>query len=144
MEMVEALQMRSICQQNYPEDIITIGRRYLQKHFMLTRHIWTAVANDYSYDEIYARLTRAVGNEGDILIGLSTSGNSKNVIRAMEVANELNMITIGMTGESGGNMKDCCEHLIKIPSTNTPRIQECHMIIGHTLCEIVESTLFPK
>ena len=104
----------------------------------------TAVANDYSYDEIYSRLTKAMGRKGDVLIGLSTSGNSKNVIRALEVANEIGMVTVAFTGETGGKMKDCCKYLINIPSIDTPRIQECHMLIGHTLCEIVEINLFPK
>lgn len=104
----------------------------------------TAVANDYSYDVIYSRLTKAMGRKGDVLIGLSTSGNSKNVIEALKVANELGMITIGFTGETGGNMKEVCKYLINIPSKDTPRIQECHMILGHTICELVEIELFPK
>lgn len=104
----------------------------------------TAVANDYSYDEIYARLIRAAGRKGDILIGLSTSGNSKNIIEALKAAKEQEMITFGFTGAGGGNMKALCDNLIEIPSTDTPRIQECHMLIGHTLCEKVEATLFRK
>jgi len=104
----------------------------------------TAVANDYSYDVIYSRLTQAMGRKGDVLIGLSTSGNSKNVIEAIKVANELGMVTIGFTGETGGNMKELCKYLVNIPSKDTPRIQECHMILGHTICELVETELFPK
>lgn len=104
----------------------------------------TAVANDYSYDVIYSRLVEAMGKKGDILIGLSTSGNSKNVIKALETANEIGMITVGFTGETGGNMKSNCKYLINIPSTDTPRIQECHMLLGHTICEMVEMGLFPK
>lgn len=104
----------------------------------------TAVANDYSYDIIYSRLTQAMGRKDDVLIGLSTSGNSKNVIEALKVANEIGMVTIGFTGETGGNMKDVCKYLINIPSKDTPRIQECHMILGHTICELVETNLFPK
>lgn len=104
----------------------------------------TAVANDYSYDEIYARLVRAMGRKGDILIGLSTSGNSGNVVKALEVANSLGIITVGFTGETGGKMKDLCKYLINIPSKDTPRIQECHMLLGHTYCELVEMKLFPK
>jgi D-sedoheptulose 7-phosphate isomerase len=104
----------------------------------------TAVANDYSYDVIYSRLVKAMGRKGDVFIGLSTSGNSKNVIEALKVANEIGMITVGFTGESGGNMKEHCNYLINIPSRDTPRIQECHMILGHTICELVEIALFPK
>lgn len=103
----------------------------------------TAVANDYSYDIIYSRLVEAMGKKGDILFGLSTSGNSANVIKAFEKANEMGMITIGFTGETGGKMKDLCKYLINIPSKDTPRIQECHMLLGHTICEMVEMSLFP-
>ena len=102
------------------------------------------MANDYSYDVIYSRLTKAMGREGDVLIGLSTSGNSVNVIKALEVANEIGMITVAFTGETGGKMKDCAKYLVNIPSKDTPRIQECHMILGHTICELVEIALFPK
>lgn len=104
----------------------------------------TAVANDYSYEEVYSRLLKAVGKEGDILFGLSTSGNSKNVVNAFKQAKELGVITIALTGESGGNMKDLADININIPSTNTPRIQELHMLIGHSICEYVELSLFPK
>jgi D-sedoheptulose 7-phosphate isomerase len=104
----------------------------------------TAVANDYSYDEIYSRLVKAKGRAGDILIGISTSGNSKNVIKALEVANEIGMISVGMTGKTGGKMKDICKYLINVPSTDTPRIQEAHIMIGHIICEIVEKVLFEK
>jgi D-sedoheptulose 7-phosphate isomerase len=104
----------------------------------------TAVANDYSYEQIYARLIKGVGKPGDILIGLSTSGNSGNVMEAFKVANEMGMITVGLTGNNGGKMKDVVKYLIDILSTDTPRIQECHMLLGHSICEIVESTLFPK
>ena len=104
----------------------------------------TAVANDYSYDEIYARLVKAMGRKGDVLIGLSTSGNSGNVVKALEVANSLGLITVGFTGETGGKMKGLCKYLVNIPSKDTPRIQECHMLLGHTICELVEINLFPK
>ena len=104
----------------------------------------TAVANDYSYEEIYARLTKAMGRKGDVLIGLSTSGNSENVVRALKVANEIGMVTIGFTGEGGGKMKEHCKYLLAIPSKDTPRIQECHMLFGHSICELVEASLFPK
>ena len=104
----------------------------------------TAVANDYSYDVIYSRLVKAMGRKGDVLFGLSTSGNSENVLKALEVANDIGMVTIAFTGETGGKMKDTAKYLINIPSKDTPRIQECHMIIGHTICELVETELFPK
>ncbi len=104
----------------------------------------TAVSNDYSFDEVYARLTRAMGKSGDVLIGMSTSGNSENVCRALEAGKELGMITITLTGEGGGKMKDLSDICIEIPSKDTPRIQECHMLIGHTICEMVETTIFPK
>jgi len=104
----------------------------------------TAVANDYSYDDIYARITKAKGRKGDVLIGISTSGNSENIIRALKTANELGMITVGFTGETGGKMKDYCKFLINVPSKDTPRVQEVHILIGHIICELVESTLFPR
>ena len=102
----------------------------------------TAVSNDYSFEEVYSRLVKAEGNKGDLLIGISTSGNSKNIIKALEAANEIGMITVGMTGASGGKMKNLCRYLINIPSTDTPRIQESHILIGHIICEIVEKDLF--
>jgi D-sedoheptulose 7-phosphate isomerase len=104
----------------------------------------TAVANDYSYGEVYSRLTKGMGRKGDILIGLSTSGNSENVVNALKTANEIGMITVGFTGEGGGKMKEYCKYLIAIPSKDTPRIQECHMLFGHSICEVVETSLFPK
>jgi D-sedoheptulose 7-phosphate isomerase len=104
----------------------------------------TAVANDYSYDEVYARLLKGMGREGDILIGLSTSGNSKNIVRAFEVARELRIATVGLTGVTGGNMAGLCDFIINVPSQDTPRIQEAHILVGHIICELVESTLFPK
>jgi len=104
----------------------------------------TAVANDYSYGEVYSRLTKAMGRKGDVLIGLSTSGNSENVVNALKVANEIGMITVGFTGEGGGKMKEHCKYLVAIPSKDTPRIQECHMLFGHSICEVVETSLFPK
>lgn len=104
----------------------------------------TAVANDYSYDVIYSRLVKAMGRKGDVLIGMSTSGNSKNVIEALKEAESIGMITAAFTGESGGKMKDLARYLINIPSSDTPRIQECHMVLGHTICELVEINLFPK
>jgi D-sedoheptulose 7-phosphate isomerase len=104
----------------------------------------TAVGNDYSYDEVYSRMITGVGRKGDILFGISTSGNSKNVINALNKANELGMITIGFTGKSGGRMSNICKYLINVPSTDTPRIQESHILVGHIICEYVEATIFKK
>ena len=102
----------------------------------------TAVANDYSFDVIYSRIIEGIGIKGDVLIGLSTSGNSKNIIEAFRSAKEAGMITIAFTGETGGAMKDTVDHLINIPSTNTPRIQESHIMVGHIVCEWVEQSYF--
>jgi D-sedoheptulose 7-phosphate isomerase len=102
----------------------------------------TAVANDYSYEEVYARMTRAMGREGDILIGISTSGNSGNVVRALEDAQKIGMQTFGLTGQGGGKMHALCDEILCVPSSDTPRIQECHILIGHLLCELVEDSLF--
>ncbi|GAB6010891.1 D-sedoheptulose-7-phosphate isomerase [Viscerimonas tarda] len=104
----------------------------------------TAVANDYSFDEVYARLIKGIGHEGDILLGLSTSGNSKNILRAFDEGRKMGIFTIGLTGESGGKMREAADTCLCVPSADTPRIQEAHITIGHILCEIIESTLFPK
>lgn len=104
----------------------------------------TAVANDYSYEETYSRIVKAMGRKGDVLIGISTSGNSKNVVMALKVGQEIGMTCVAFTGKSGGEMKNCCDHLMNIPSADTPRIQECHILVGHIICEIVESSLFTK
>jgi len=104
----------------------------------------TAVANDYSYDEIYARLVNATGKEKDILFALSTSGNSKNILKAIDAALALDMTVVGLTGASGGKMRDKVHYLINVPSDETPRIQESHIMIGHTICELVESRMFQK
>ena len=103
----------------------------------------TAVANDYSYNEIYARLIKGIGSKGDILIGLSTSGNSKNIVRAFEVAKQKEMITIALTGTTGGILKPLANYLLNIPSTDTPRIQESHILLGHIICQLVEERVFP-
>ena len=102
----------------------------------------TAVANDYSYDDIYARLVDGITDAGDVLIGFSTSGNSANVLKAFEVAREKELITIGFTGASGGKMRELSHFLINVPSNDTPRIQESHILIGHIICELVEAKLF--
>lgn len=102
----------------------------------------TAVANDYSFDVIYSRLIKGIGNKGDVLIGLSTSGNSKNILNAFETAKQKEIITVGFTGESGGKMKDVSDYLINVPSKDTPRIQESHITIGHIICQLVEEKYF--
>jgi len=102
----------------------------------------TAVANDYSYDVVYSRIIDGIGQVGDVLVGLSTSGNSKNIIKAFEKAREKKMITVGFTGESGGGMRSCSDHLINIPSDDTPRIQESHIMAGHIVCQLVEEKYF--
>jgi D-sedoheptulose 7-phosphate isomerase len=102
----------------------------------------TAVGNDYSYDVIYSRLIDGIGQHGDILIGLSTSGNSKNIIKAFEIAKEKGITTIGFTGITGGDLKSVSDYLINIPSADTPRIQEAHMLVGHIICQLVEEKIF--
>lgn len=104
----------------------------------------TAVANDYSYDEIYARLIKAKGWKGDILVGISTSGNSENILRAFHQAKKQGVLTVAMTGASGGKMKELADFLLNVPSTDTPRIQESHIMLGHIICQFVESELFPR
>ena len=102
----------------------------------------TAVANDYSFDEIYSRLIDGIGEKDDVLVGLSTSGNSPNILKAFATAKKKEMITIGFTGKSGGEMRTLCDHLINIPSTDTPRIQESHIMVGHIICQLVEEKYF--
>lgn len=102
----------------------------------------TAVANDYSFDVVYARLVKGIGKKGDVLVGLSTSGNSKNIVEAFKTAKEKEMITVGFTGESGGVMKELSDYLFNVPSINTPRIQESHIMLGHIICELVEQRYF--
>jgi D-sedoheptulose 7-phosphate isomerase len=104
----------------------------------------TAVANDYSYDVIYARLVEGMGVAGDVLIGLSTSGNSGNIVKAFESGRNLGMITIGFTGMSGGIMKEMSDVLFNVPSSDTPRIQESHIMVGHIICQLVEENVFPE
>jgi D-sedoheptulose 7-phosphate isomerase len=102
----------------------------------------TAVANDYSYDVIYSRLIKGIGKHDDILVGMSTSGNSANILKAFQTAREKGITTIGMTGEGGGKLAALSDHLIAIPSRNTPRIQEAHMLLGHIICQLVEEKYF--
>jgi D-sedoheptulose 7-phosphate isomerase len=102
----------------------------------------SAVANDYSYDVIYSRLVKGMGKKGDVLIGLSTSGNSKNIVAALEQAKAMEMITIGFTGSHGGQIKNISDFLVNVPSDDTPRIQESHITIGHIICQLVEEKYF--
>ena len=102
----------------------------------------TAVANDYGYEEVYSRMVEAIGKNGDILLALSTSGNSKNVIRAIEKANSLGLITIGFSGNDGGAMHNLCKYNLIIPSDNTARIQEAHILVGHIICKLIEQKMF--
>ena len=101
----------------------------------------TCIANDYSFDEVFARQVTGLGRSGDLLIGISTSGNSRNVIRAVEEAKKIGMQTIGLLGRDGGKLAHICDHNIVVPSDVTARIQECHILIGHTLCGLIEQEL---
>ena len=102
----------------------------------------TAVSNDYGFEYTYSRMLEAIGEKGDVLIALSTSGNSENVVNATKMANSLGMLTVGMSGATGGKIKELCQHNIIIPSSNTARIQEAHIIVGHIFCQIIEEKLF--
>jgi len=104
----------------------------------------TAVANDYSYDVVYARLIKGIGTPGDFLVGLSTSGNSTNILKAFEVCREKGISTVGFTGATGGRMKDYSDFLVNVPSTDTPRIQESHIMLGHIICQLAEEQYFNK
>lgn len=104
----------------------------------------TAVANDFGYEEVYARMVEACGRPGDVLVAISTSGNSPNIIRAIDRAKLLGMVVVGMTGATGGKMADLCDLLVNIPSEDTPRIQESHILVGHIICELVEKSLFSQ
>jgi len=100
--------------------------------------ILTAVGNDYSFYEIFARQIEALANKGDLVIGISTSGNSENVVRGILKAKEIGCYTVGLLGKNGGKLKDLVDLAIVVPSNNTPRVQECHILIGHIVCEIVD------
>tara|TARA_B100001250_G_C19672558_1_gene732147 strand:- start:141 stop:722 length:582 start_codon:yes stop_codon:yes gene_type:complete len=104
----------------------------------------TAVANDFGYDETYSRILEACGRQGDVLFGISTSGNSPNVIKALKKANEIGLKTIGFTGIKGGDMNSICDIIIKVPSDDIPRIQEAHILFGHIICQLIEEEMFPN
>src|SRR5262245_15437563 len=101
----------------------------------------TAIGNDYGFDEVFARQVRGLGQPSDILVAISTSGNSRNVLRALEEARALRIATVGLTGEAGGKMLALCDHCVCVPSSRTPRIQEMHIAVGHMICELVEEAL---
>ena len=102
----------------------------------------TAVANDYGYDVVYSRIIEGIGQEGDVLVGLSTSGNSKNIIKAFEKGRQRNMTTVGFTVDNGGSMRSWSDYLSNIPSKDTPHIQESHIMAGHIICQLVEEKYF--
>jgi D-sedoheptulose 7-phosphate isomerase len=106
--------------------------------------ILTAIGNDYGYERVFARQVEALGVAGDVLVAISTSGNSPNVVAAIEAARGQGLATIGFTGQGGGRMAALCDVCIRIPSTSTPRIQEGHEVLGHALCALIEATLFPR
>jgi D-sedoheptulose 7-phosphate isomerase len=124
------------------------GRFYRDRHALPAEALHTntsyltAVANDYGYDFVYARLIEGITQPGDILIGLSTSGNSTNILKAFEAARKKKVITIGFTGQAGGLMKELSDYWIGVPSQDTPRIQESHILLGHIICQLVETSYF--
>ena len=99
----------------------------------------TAIGNDYGYDRVFDRQVESLANKGDVIIGISTSGNSKNVVSALKLGQELGCKTVGLTGRDGGAMNDVCDINLVVPSNNTPRIQEMHILFGHTICQIIDN-----
>jgi D-sedoheptulose 7-phosphate isomerase len=126
------------------------GRFYMDRPplFAEALHVnssfFTAVCNDYSFEDVYARAVQTMGKANDILFCISTSGNSENVLRAARKAKTLDLTVIGMSGKSGGKLANTCDFLLNVPSTDTPRIQEGHILLGHIICELVEASLFGK
>jgi D-sedoheptulose 7-phosphate isomerase len=106
--------------------------------------VLTAIGNDYSYDEVFSRQIKALGNPGDLVLAISTSGRSPNVIKALAAAREKGLTTLGLTGREGGDLPGLCELLIRVPSDDTPRIQEVHALIIHIICELVDLNLFGR
>jgi D-sedoheptulose 7-phosphate isomerase len=125
-----------------------VGRYYLDRPALPAQALTvntsslTAIGNDYAYDQIFSRQIEAFGKVGDVAIGISTSGNSRNVVEALRVARSNGIVTVGMTGESGGQLKEEADYCICVPSSDTPRIQEGHILVGHVLCELVEQAIF--
>ena len=124
------------------------GRFYKDRHALRAEALHcnasysTAISNDYSFDIVYSRLIEGIADAGDVLIGLSTSGSSINIVKAFETAKNRNVVTIGFTGMSGGLLKGLSDYLINIPSSDTPRIQESHILIGHIICQLTEENYF--
>lgn len=106
--------------------------------------VMTAIGNDYGYEHLFARQIEAVGASGDVFVGISTSGRSANILKAVQVARAKGLVTVGLTGRSGGDLAGLCDHCLRVPSESTPRIQEGHILIGHTLCQLIEAELFPR
>jgi len=106
--------------------------------------VLTAIGNDYSFDEVFARQVQGIGNPDDVAFAITTSGNSPNVLRAVNVARDMKLVTVGLTGRTGGKLRSVADHCICIPSDHTPRIQEAHILTGHILCELIEETLFQQ
>jgi D-sedoheptulose 7-phosphate isomerase len=102
----------------------------------------TAIGNDYGYEDVFSRQLEAVGSEGDIFFAISTSGNSPNILKALLAAKDKNIITVGFTGENGGKMSGLCDYIVKVPSNETPKIQECHIMIGHIICALIEEDIY--
>lgn len=106
--------------------------------------ILTAIGNDYGFEHLFSRQLRAHGRKGDVFVGLTTSGTSANVLRAFEEARARGLVSVGFTGNRGGPMRELCDHLIEVPSADTPRVQEGHLVLGHILCGLIERALFPR
>jgi D-sedoheptulose 7-phosphate isomerase len=106
--------------------------------------VLTAIGNDYSFDEVFARQVQGIGSPDDVAFAITTSGNSPNVLRAVDVARDMKLVTVGLTGRTGGKLRSMADHCICIPSDQTPRIQEAHILTGHILCELIEETLFQQ
>ncbi|OEJ66071.1 D-sedoheptulose-7-phosphate isomerase [Magnetovibrio blakemorei] len=104
----------------------------------------TAIGNDYGYEKLFSRQLEAVGNKGDIFFGISTSGNSLNILNALKIAQSIGIYTVGLTCESGGKMMNVCDCCIRMPSSHTPKIQECHIVVGHIICNLIEQGMFPN
>lgn len=102
----------------------------------------TAVANDYGFDKVYARMLQGCAHRGDVLVAISTSGNSANILEAVDMAKSLGVHVVAMTGEKGGKLRERCDILLNVPSNDTPRIQESHIMIGHIICEHIEKDIF--